>query len=729
MYHQSSQNSSCNSLLTQPLPPEQHYHDFSVGYQAMYTLTPDRQPQGPQLQQLQQIQQLQLQQLQQEQDELEKQQQEHFLAMEQRQTAMGLSTQEPFVFDPSSLPLYTSSIPLADSGLVADVSGMSLPNDIGQGLGGHDWTSYLSIGQFGEPTGGVDMDQLQMIPGDSMAGGGVFSFDMQDSSPVLLHTDPQTPQQQQQQQQQQQLEQQTLTAQQQHQLQQQRLQQEQQVQMQQQQLQQQQQQQQLQQQQQQQLEQHQQQQLEHQQQQHRLYQLQQQQQLRMQLELASQTTLPQSPGIGMAYSPSPLHHQQFSHQYLHGMNQFPSGHSPAQSPLSPGNHAGDDYFTSRQASPGPASSPSASSKIKSRPRPSTTGARVSQGGIKALFGQNGSKTNRASLDLKSETPLLHSPTQGLTATLMAATQTSNGVNPPKTPPLRKKKVVKAVSAEIPIVHQLSLSTTQADSQGTQPGQESTPANQTPSTPSPVLTLAERRAAAAAAGIQRRRSSSESSTTLAQSSAASALPAIPMSLGLDSKAKRIILPPNLTPGSENIPLSSPSILSTSATSPAPIQIDRILSRHSMSQAKTEEQQRLMDAAMERVDFDDVTVAELKEMLRQRGKHGGGKKADLIRRLQSEIDIIRANRQAQPQSQAGTGVGAGVRQAGASIPAPLASPTHSLYKTLGGMHIGTPPIHPGASMPSSSHSNLRFSLYTEQSMDTEVASLDHSGQNGK
>ncbi|KAK3816711.1 MAG: hypothetical protein J3R72DRAFT_461135 [Linnemannia gamsii] len=416
----------------------------------------------------------------------------------------------------------------------------------------------------------------------------------------------------------------------------------------------------------------------------------------------------------MAYSPSPLHQQQLSHQYLHGMNQFPSGHSPAQSPLSPGNCAGDDYFSLRQGSPGPASSPSASSKIKSRPRPSTTGGRVSQGGIKALFGQNGSKTNRASLDLKSETPLLHSPTQGLTATLLAANQTSNGVNPPKTPPLRKKKAVKSVSAEIPIIHQLSLSTTQADNQGDQPSHESTPTNQTSSTPSPVLTLAERRAAAG--GFQRRRSSSESSTTLAQISG-SPLPAIPMSLGLDSNAKRIILPPNLTPGSENLPLSSPSILSTSATSPAPIQIDRILSRHSMSQAKTEEQQRLMDAAMERVDFDDVTVAELKEMLRQRGKHGGGKKADLIRRLQSEIDIIRANRQLQ----------AGSRPAGASIPAPLASPTHALYKTLGGMHIGTPPIHPGASVPSSSHSNLRFALYNDQTMESEAATVEPSGQN--
>ncbi|KAF9105171.1 hypothetical protein BGX29_000530 [Mortierella sp. GBA35] len=419
----------------------------------------------------------------------------------------------------------------------------------------------------------------------------------------------------------------------------------------------------------------------------------------------------------MAYSPSPLHQQQFSHQYLHGMSQFPSGHSPAQSPLSPGNYAGDDYFTSRQASPGPASSPSASSKIKSRPRPSTTGARVSQGGIKALFGQNGSKTNRASLDLKSETPLIHSPTQGLTATLLAANQATNGAIPPKTPPLRKKKAVKAVSAEIPIVHQLSLSTThtQTSDQGDQPPQASAAqANQAPSTPTPVLTLAERRAAAV--GVQRRRSSSESSTTLVQVSTLTP-PLIPMSLGLDSKAKRIVLPPNLTPGSENVPLSSPSILSTSATSPAPIQIDRILSRHTMSQAKTEEQQRLMDAAMERVDFDDVTVAELKEMLRQRGKHGGGKKADLIRRLQSEIDIIRANRQAQAQAQAG-----GARQAGVvPVPAPLASPTHSLYKTLGGMHIGSPPVHSGASIPSSSHSNLRFALYNEEQ------AVDSSGQN--
>jgi len=125
-------------------------------------------------------------------------------------------------------------------------------------------------------------------------------------------------------------------------------------------------------------------------------------------------------------------------------------------------------------------------------------------------------------------------------------------------------------------------------------------------------------------------------------------------------------------------------------------------------------------MERVDFEDVTVAELKEMLRQRGKHGGGKKADLIKRLQSEIDIIRANRQARLSAQSpATSTTSGpsapsasaslktVAAANGSLPQPpLASPTHNLYKTLHGLHIGSPPLQqPGTT--TLSHSNLRYS----------------------
>ncbi|KAF8939370.1 hypothetical protein BGZ58_009898 [Dissophora ornata] len=375
------------------------------------------------------------------------------------------------------------------------------------------------------------------------------------------------------------------------------------------------------------------------------------------------------------------------------MSQFPSGHSPAQSPLSPGNCTGDDYFSSRQATTGPASSPGGSSKIKSRPRPSIAGSRVSQGGIKALFGPNSSKGNRASLDLKSETSLNLPPQQGLTATLIAANQPSNSI---PSPPVRKKKPAKAISAEIPILTPAELNAARdAAANGTQHG-PGLPGFAI-ADPVPVLTLAERRAAAAAAGMQRRRSASESSTLSQKPGLGPTIPAslIPPNLGLDSKAQQFVLPPNVTPGSESAPLASPSILSTSASSPAPIQIGRITPRHSSSQARTEEQQRQLDAAMERVDFDDVTVAELKEMLRQRGKHGGGKKADLIKRLQSEIEIIRANRQSVARAGAG------------AIPAPLASPTHSLYKTLGGMHIGSPPVH--NNIAGTGPSNLRYALY--------------------
>ncbi|KAK3828216.1 MAG: hypothetical protein J3Q66DRAFT_322106 [Benniella sp.] len=401
------------------------------------------------------------------------------------------------------------------------------------------------------------------------------------------------------------------------------------------------------------------------------------------------------------------------------MTQFPTGYSPANSPLSPGNnYAGDDYFSSRQISPGPASSPSgASSKIKSRPRTSTSGVRVSQGGIKALFGQSGSKGTRASVDLKSDTSInlgQQQPPQALTPltsqttpTTNTNTNTNNNNNafvPPKTPPPKRKKSLKTISAEIPMpIPSITSTTVEQDPQDPS-NQESADKNGTPS-----LTLAERRAT-----TQRQRSASESSTQAQKTASVPSTPTslIPPNLGLDSRAKRFVLSPNVTPGSENMPLLSPSILSTSGTSPAPIQIDRITPRHSISQARTEEQQRQLDAAMERVNFDDVTVAELKEMLRQRGKHGGGKKADLIKRLQSEIEIIRAHRDAStrgPGVGMTLGMGIGTSMGNASIPPPLASPTHQLNKTLGGMYIDTPPMHAGgATLPlsSSGPSNLRY-----------------------
>ncbi|KAG0306561.1 hypothetical protein BGZ99_001735, partial [Dissophora globulifera] len=738
-------SSSSNSLPAQALTIDPRFQvDYTVDYQTLYTVNPDR-PLPEQRLQLQQIQQMQLQQLQQEQEQQQQlqqqqhrqqqelqqreqqqqqQQQEHLLNFEQGQGSVALSGRDSFIFDPSTIPLYAPSISIADPGLLGDMDSMTLPSNLGDS-GGNDWTSFLSLSDFAEPPSGIPMDQFQAmqgtLDGDKWALGqnNTFSFDTLDPSSLLAqrsheqlqlqqqqHPPPQQlPQQHQQQQhlqQQQDQQQQHLQQQQDHQ----------------QQLQHQQDhQQQLQHQQQQLLEeqQRQQQQLLQQQQQHRLYQLQQQQQLRHQLELASRTQLPQSPAPP-GFSSSPLQ-QQFPH-HLHGMSQFPTGHSPAQSPLSPGTYTEDDYFTSRQASPGPASSPGGSSKIKSRPRPSTAGARISQGGIKALFGQGTSKSNRLSLDLKSETSLTLPPQQGLTATLIAANQPATSLPSPGTPPGRKKKPTRAISAEISIPTPVALTITQeASANGTQQAPSLSGASSTESTP--VLTLAERRAAAAAAaatGIQRRRSASESSTlTQKPESTPPPLPLkslIPPNLELDSKVNRFILSPNLTPGNDSVPLVSPSIMSTSASSPAPIQIGRIVPRHPLSHARTEEQQRQLDAAMERVDFDDVTVAELKEMLRQRGKHGGGKKADLIKRLQSEIEIIRVNRQS------------GTRLVGpAAIPPPLASPTHNLYKTLGGMHIGSSPVHNNSSPVHSGaagtgSSNLRYSLYNGMPLESRA-----------
>ncbi|ORZ28765.1 hypothetical protein BCR41DRAFT_344025 [Lobosporangium transversale] len=409
--------------------------------------------------------------------------------------------------------------------------------------------------------------------------------------------------------------------------------------------------------------------------QQQLYQLQQQQLLRMQLEIASQTQLPQSPGPSMTYH----HHPPYmSHPYVSGLSQFPTGHSPANSPLSPGNYAGDDYFSSRQVSPGPAASPGGSSKIKSRPRPSTAGARVSQGGIKALFGQSLPKGNRTSLDLKSENALQH-------------------LNIGAKTPSVKKKASKNVSADNSTISNSNLSSgggpipiTVTESHADTPACDNTP----------TMTLAERRAAAASTGSGTTTGATGTNQQRPALSSSKSSSLIPPNLGLDSQTKRIILPPNITPGSELGPLTSPALLSTSVSSPAPIQIDRIIPRNSSSQARTEEQQRQLDAAMERVNFEDVTVAELKEMLRQRGKHGGGKKADLIKRLQAEIELIRANRNASlSRSNGGP----------SSTPVPIHSPGPSLHRTLGNLHIGSPPIHSHALHPTSP-SGHRYTPYS-------------------
>lgn len=84
---------------------------------------------------------------------------------------------------------------------------------------------------------------------------------------------------------------------------------------------------------------------------------------------------------------------------------------------------------------------------------------------------------------------------------------------------------------------------------------------------------------------------------------------------------------------------------------PIQIQRVARQCGSQAFDAESHQKQLDSQLEKVDFNDITVSELKEMLRQRGKPATGKKAVLLQRLQEERDVAknggrRLNRHSQP-----------------------------------------------------------------------------------
>lgn len=89
----------------------------------------------------------------------------------------------------------------------------------------------------------------------------------------------------------------------------------------------------------------------------------------------------------------------------------------------------------------------------------------------------------------------------------------------------------------------------------------------------------------------------------------------------------------------------SELSTSFPSRTmPIQIQRVPRLNSSQPFDAESHQKQLDNQLDKVDFSDITVSELKEMLRQRGKPATGKKAVLLQRLQEERDISKGGRSA-------------------------------------------------------------------------------------
>ncbi|KAI7852450.1 hypothetical protein BDC45DRAFT_607325 [Circinella umbellata] len=167
---------------------------------------------------------------------------------------------------------------------------------------------------------------------------------------------------------------------------------------------------------------------------------------------------------------------------------------------------------------------------------------------------------------------------------------------------------------------------------------------------------------------------------------------------------------------------------------PIQIQRVQRASVPQPVDVEQHQRKLDDQLEKVDFDDITVSELKDMLRQRGKPATGKKAILVQRLQDERDFIRAvksgtaQRHSQPPLSASytSKLNEGNRprsyqgsspltphaniasfqpqspllagSSPSSMPntfVPPGSPgsvTLSLNRSIANMHIGSPPQHP-------------------------------------
>jgi hypothetical protein len=77
-------------------------------------------------------------------------------------------------------------------------------------------------------------------------------------------------------------------------------------------------------------------------------------------------------------------------------------------------------------------------------------------------------------------------------------------------------------------------------------------------------------------------------------------------------------------------------------PLPIKIKKLTREPSPSahqkQANPESYRRQLDEKLAKINFDDITVAELKETLRERGLSATGRKAELMNRLKQEHELV-------------------------------------------------------------------------------------------
>ncbi|KAH8552092.1 hypothetical protein BGW37DRAFT_490642 [Umbelopsis sp. PMI_123] len=170
-----------------------------------------------------------------------------------------------------------------------------------------------------------------------------------------------------------------------------------------------------------------------------------------------------------------------------------------------------------------------------------------------------------------------------------------------------------------------------------------------------------------------------------------------------RRRSISLPPNANNNNNNrvtIPGTPPT-----TTKAKPIPIGRVSRPHAANiSIDAEEHHRRLDEQLQKVNFDDITVSELKEMLRQRGKPATGKKATLIQRLMDERDMVNAikNGVAIPHSNASSfTAGSPINSSSVPNASPvIGSPFSQIQKSIAAMSIGSP--------PTSAHSR-RFSPY--------------------
>lgn len=122
---------------------------------------------------------------------------------------------------------------------------------------------------------------------------------------------------------------------------------------------------------------------------------------------------------------------------------------------------------------------------------------------------------------------------------------------------------------------------------------------------------------------------------------------------------------------------------------PIQIQKVRRQNTPQPMDAEQHKRWLDEQLEKVDFDDITVSELKEMLRQRGKPATGKKAILVKRLQEEREHMKAAKSGRAHRH--------------SQPPPSSHATNNLFEQSLSYQASSPLLSPytaGGSLPPSS-----------------------------